>query len=626
MAKKVLSIIIGTELTRVCEVSYRKKYKNKGIRIFRSISFPTPENTIEDGYIKDKAVFGEVLKNKLHQAKFKSDKVIFSIASSKIANREVILPPTKENRIMDIIHMGASDYFPVDIKDYILSYYILEKNVTEHKDVAADKNKIKLAKKLEKQEKKAFRKKNKTDFISENLELLDSQTLEYKKENNGQETKTDDKTHMKKHMRLAVYAVPSNLVKNYYNFASMMHFDIVAIDYIGNSSYQLLKRQIYRGTNVFIQLNEQDTIISILRDDVLMLQRTVGYGISALTDAVMEQEYFKVNSKEEAFLLLSERNLLQPENHWERKVIQIPASYEEAAISLENEKELSTAQLYTNEMEYEARKSIINSLYFLNSSIVRMLDYYRTNHKNTSINTIYLSGPGILVQGIDHYFASEIGSTFIKMDKLVTVSSKKSAADYRRNPSDFLACIGAVLNPINFVPTEFTIKKLNRNTVFATLLFALVCLIGSVGTVYVSMSDYKTENEKLIHIKKESDAMPKLQGVQKQYDTSVKELEDLQNLDQITQSKNADIKEILNELEKKLPSGTVIHSMQFTDKALTMNVTVHAGGTDSTAIIAKTLIQLKSIEYFAKVDVSGISTKGEDGNGKVTFSITCLYK
>jgi type IV pilus assembly protein PilM len=124
MAKKILSIVIGNESTKVCEVSYKKNNKNKGIRVFRSISFNNPDNSIEDGFIKDINLFGEELRRQLKAGKLKSDKVIFSIASSKIANREIILPPTKDKKIMDIIKTGASEYFPIDIKDYILSYDI----------------------------------------------------------------------------------------------------------------------------------------------------------------------------------------------------------------------------------------------------------------------------------------------------------------------------------------------------------------------------------------------------------------------------------------------------------------------------------------------------------------------
>lgn len=631
MAKKVLSIVIGTESTRVCEISYRKNYKNKGIRVFRSISFPTPQNTIDDGYIKDKAAFGEELKNRLREAKFKSDKVIFSIASSKIANREVILPPTKEKRIMDIIRTGASDYFPVNVEDYVLSYYILEKNNSGRKDKELRKKQVKeekkLAKKLHKQEQKERRKKNKTDQIVDSMEQQEALAAENMAVDTVQETKTEDTRPMKKHMRLSVYAVPSTLVKNYYNFASMMHFDIVSIDCSGNSSYQILKRQANRGTNVFVQMNEQDTIISILQDDVMMLQRNVGYGLSTLTDSVMEQEFFKVNSKEEAFQLLMDKNLLmfEIENKPEQSVNPIADAYNEAAASNEYDNTSGRVSPEEHAREYEARRDIVDSLYFLTNSIVRMLDYYRSNRKNATIDTIYISGSGALIQGIEQYFAVEIGLPVKKMDKLMTVSSNKKSIDYRKNPSEFLSCIGAVIKPINLVPIEFTMKKQKRSTVIATILFSVVCLAGSAGTLYMGFTDYNSAAKELKEIQDESKKLPKLSGVHEKYKAELKELADLKKFEQATKSKNDDITAIITELEKKLPTGTAIHSMQFNESGITMNVTINSSGIAANAIIAKTLIQLKTITYFSNVDVSGITNNSEDGISKVTFTIACTY-
>ncbi|HWT26912.1 MAG TPA: hypothetical protein VN131_03160, partial [Mobilitalea sp.] len=476
MAKKVLSIVIGTECTKVCEVSYRKNYKNKGIRVFRSISFPTPANTIEDGYIKDKAAFGEELRNQLRAAKFKSDKAIFSVASSKIANREVVLPPTKEKRIMDIIQTGASDYFPIDTKEYILSYSILEKNVSSRKNRVLqrklEKKQKKLARQQENEYRKALKRKSKTEIIADNMELLETQSdQQLSTENNESIIQNNDEGNrkMKRQMRLSVFAVPSTLIRNYYNFASMMHFDIVAMDYTGNSSYQIIKRQAHRGTNVFIQLNEQDTLISILQDDVLVLQRNVGYGISTLTDAVMEQDYYKVNSQAEAMELLKNNNLINLDPQ-QTQMLQFDSSWSRGEVAAASEyiRAIGAPKLPGEGEELEARRYIIESLHYLTNSIARMLDYYKANHKNVEIDTIYLSGAGMAIKGIDNYFTSEIGMPHKKMDKLATVSSIKKAAAYRSNPSEFASCIGAVIKPVDFVPLEFIIKKQKRSAILAT--------------------------------------------------------------------------------------------------------------------------------------------------------------
>lgn len=631
MAKKVLSIVIGTECTKVCEVSYKKDYKNKGIRVYRSISFPTPPNTIEDGYIRDKNAFGEELKSRLKAAKFKSDKVIFSVASSKIANREVILPLVNEKKIMDIIKTGASEYFPIDLKEYILSYMVLEKKTSARKEKKIkkkiSKKDLKLAKKLAKQNKKALKKKSKTDLIADNMELMEAKERELPQENDNNETKSSEANSGKRQMRLSVFAVPSTLVKNYYNFASAMHFDIVAIDYSGNSSYQIIKRQANRGTNVFVQLNEQDTLISILRDDILILQRTVGYGISNLTGTVIEQVLYHISNEEEALELLKNRNLLTLEQE-SSEPIQFDSSWSQGEVAAASEYIRVTGETNPRESntDLDSRRNIRDSLHFLTNSIARMLDYYKSNHKEIEIDTVYLTGIGIRVQGIESFFSSEIGFTLKKMEKLWTVSSKKKAAAYRNNPSEFISCIGAVIKPIDFVPVEFIIKKQKRSAVIATIIFVLACIAGSVGTVYVSYTDYQTASKELIEVNRLNDAMPPISSTFSEYDKAVKELENLQQLEAMTQSKNDNIKEVIGELEKKLPSNTIITNLQFTETGIIMNVTANdINSIGSNAIISKLILQLKAIQYFQNVESSGISVVEENGVSVVSVTITCTY-
>lgn len=633
MAKKVLSIAIGTECTKVCEVSYKKNYKNKGIRVYRSVSFPTPQGTIEDGYIKDKVAFGEELKSRLKAGKFKSDKVIFSVTSSKIANREVILPPVKEKRIMEIIKTGAAEYFPIDMKDYILSYLILEKNTSDRKNKAIkkklDKKERKLNKKLEKQNKKALKKKSKTEIIADNMELMEAKQREQSLEDVSSENKNESSTdNAKRNMRLSVFAAPSTLVKNYYSFAKQMHLDIVAIDYSGNSSYQTIKRQAKRGTNVFVQMNEKDSLITILRDDVLILQRTVSYGLSTIMEAVMEQEYYHAKSPEEAIELLTTKNLLSLETNMP-DTLRLDDSWSKGEVAAASEfiKSVSTTGVSRSEKELEAKRNIRESLHFLANSIARMLDYYKSSHKQIDIDTIYLTGAGVHIQGIENFFTTEIGITHKNMEKLYTFGSKKKAASYRKNPSDFLTCVGAVIQPVDFIPLEFTLKKQKRSAVIGTIIFTMACLAGAAGTVYVSFTDYLAAKQELDQVTEQLDAMPALSGVHSEYETALKELEDLQTLDDMTESNNDTIKDVIGELENKLPTGTVIHSMQFTEKDVTMNVTASDNNAGSGALIAVIYKQLKTIEYFGdNVKISGITEVEENGVSMVSFTIVCTYK
>ncbi len=634
MAKKVLSIVIGNEITKVCEISYKKKYKNQGIRVYNSISFPTPVNIIEDGYIRNKEVLRDELRAQLRNAKMKSKKVIFSIASSKIANREVIIPFVNDNRIMDIIHIGSSEYFPVDMKDYILSYIILEKKRSDHKEKALAKKQAKTEQALVKKQEKLDKKENKKNKGISSSEMIskapvahlpfneEGYSVEAVKEeiapNAKKDNKKEDKIN-KKHIRLSVYAAPANLIKNYYNFADMMGLSIVSIDYSGNSSYQMLKRQTNEGTNVFIQLNEQDTVVSIMRDSVLILQRTIGYGISTLIEMVMEQGSLKVHDEKEAIELLQSKNLLEL-NVIEATQQRASSVMDEAAAASET---VSAAETRSAAQEdYQARRNIIESLQFLTNSISRMLDYYKNNNRNVIIKKIYLTGFGIRIQGIDQLFSEKIGIDNMKLEKLNTVRAKKGAKDYRQNPSEFMSCAGSVLKPVDFVPTELVVRKQRIQTVLASTFLVLLCLGGTAALCYFAYDDYRIAKEEYDDVTKELTSLPDTSSLKKENENASLRLDNLTGMEAAMQG-SIQIEEVIDELEKNMLTNAKIQSIEFADYGIVMKVIVADNNYGANTLVAMLLMQLKEIPLFSEVQDSDMAIS-EDG--EISLTISCTYK
>ena len=87
-----------------------------------------------DGLIKPDEQFTRYLKIKIKEEKMTAKKVVFSIASSKIATREARIPYCKESKIPDIIKNNLDDYFPFDSSQYVISHSILEKEMEEPKE------------------------------------------------------------------------------------------------------------------------------------------------------------------------------------------------------------------------------------------------------------------------------------------------------------------------------------------------------------------------------------------------------------------------------------------------------------------------------------------------------------
>jgi len=254
-----------------------------------------------------------------------------------------------------------------------------------------------------------------------------------------------------------------------------------------------------------------------------------------------------------------------------------------------------------------------------------MIDYYKVNNKNLQVEAIYLSGIGIQVKGIENIFTSEIGVASIKIEKLSTISSRKRAAAYRKNPSEFMACIGAVIKPVDFVPRELIERKEKRSAVIGSTILIIACFSGAAILSYTSYTDYLSAKKNLDMVSSELVAMSSTGSVQEDYDKEKLELSNLQVLEGMTSNENDKINDIIEELEKKLPTNMVIHAMQFSETGISMSVSVSDDNNGPKALAAKVLLQLKTIEYFEKVDISELSVTNEDVIPQVSFSISCTY-
>lgn len=245
MFQRVISIELGQWKTKICEVDYRRKTPH----VYQCISFDTPKNMVEDGYLKNQDALVQLLDSKIKEAGIKKTKLVFTIASTRIANKEVSIPFVKEQKILEIVKANAEEYFPVNVSDYILSYSVLER-IT-----------------------------------------------------GGDE----------KQLRLMVLAAPEAMVRSYYDIAEKLGCEIADIDYMFNSASQLIKKKYNTGTNLVIHINEEITFIHILDNGKLVLPKAVSFGYLTLFDTIMKSETCKAKNEEEALQFLFNNNVFHPE-------------------------------------------------------------------------------------------------------------------------------------------------------------------------------------------------------------------------------------------------------------------------------------------------------------------------
>lgn len=248
---KILSIEAEASQIRVAEVEVRGK---KG-RIYNCFCIPAPQGAVEDGQIRDTKTLGENLKAELSQRKIKTKKVYFATGSTRIASREVRIPFVKANRIQSIVEANATDYFPIDVSKYVLSYSVID---------------------------------------------VESQ-------------KSEDGKEETKQYYLMVYAAPKAISAAYSEFAENAGLTMTGITYTGDSIYHSVKDEYAKGTHILVKVEYAGTSITVIRDGELTLQRNINYGVDSAAETVRAfPEFGDRLDANEALDVLCSRKCINP--------------------------------------------------------------------------------------------------------------------------------------------------------------------------------------------------------------------------------------------------------------------------------------------------------------------------
>lgn len=241
---KILSVEIGNSLTRICEMDFR----TKNPKVYKYVSVPTPEGAIEDGFLAERPEFAAAVRKALNENKIKTKQVVFSVTSSKIATREVMLPVVKMNQIDGMIKANASDYFPIDLSEYELAHLVLGVVKAE-----------------------------------------------------GQADR----------FRVMVMAAGKNLVSGYERFAQLCGLHLVSLDYSGNSVFQVMKNECKDETEMVIKVEEKTTFATVIAAQNLVLQRNVAYGVDSAVQALMDSKAFEEDIYKDALELMKRKTCIK---------------------------------------------------------------------------------------------------------------------------------------------------------------------------------------------------------------------------------------------------------------------------------------------------------------------------
>lgn len=518
MAAKVVTIEIGNDFIKICEA---QQMKGKSVTVHNAISVETPDGAMEDGIIRDMAAVADKIRSAMAEEQIAATAATFILSSARVVTREVVLPIVKKEKIQETLIVNASEYFPVNIDEYVLSYTILEM-------------------------------KN---------------------------TKEEKKT------RLLVFAAPEMMVQGYYDLAKQLNMKVNAVDYIGNSTLQLIKIQIDERPTLVIQMGMDSTIVSVMNHNVLQLQRNISYGESLLLNAVMEDK--KVSTKA-AIELMAQAKLVKP--------------------YLEDDK-------------------ITSSLKYLVSNVNRVVEYYSGRNREAPLQTAIIIGDGADVLGLDELFTNELNLHTERITLLKNVESYNRIKLSTSLLKLYMANIGATISPINFQTKAASstdskeVKEKGSNSPVYYAVAGLLALVA-VGLFAVPFAQYRSSVNKKENLQSDIDAISDIQKTVSDYYTAYDKISDLEGFHQMSMTHDQWTLKFFETIEKVAPKGTRISALSITNGMVTMNAAFQ-----SKEQVADFVIALKEVPNIIDVSVSQVAEtrENEEEVSVITAAFQCSF-
>lgn len=379
-------------------------------------------------------------------------------------------------------------------------------------------------------------------------------------------------------MRFLVYAAPKKILQGYAELAAACGLVTVGYDYGGNSLYQVLKEECASGTQMVVKVDERTTLITILQNQRLVLQRNIVYGVDAIVHECMENEGMNYT---EALALLRRTNCLA---------------------------------------EGEAGPESTETVGYLINGVMRVIDYYNSKNADMQIEKIYLTGLGGDFVGLAEQLMDGLGIQPEVLRKAEGFNVEKYFKD--ASFGTYIGCLGAAVSPIGFITEEKeTTKKSSDAASGVAVLIFVGGIVISLALLVASLMPYlaaKKENEdKKLYLV----SLQYISEIYNQYSIEKAENEYLQALELATLNHNEEIVAFIEELEEKMPSDIKVVSLLCDEESVLMSVEV--GSKNEAADVLDTLLDFKSL---AGVDVTAVSdATGDNGIRVVSFTVQCTY-
>lgn len=536
-------------------------YKVKKPKIYQCHEGITPLGAVVDGYIIDNKMkdLAYAVREIIARNGIKTKKVVFTVASSKIITREVTVPAVKEAQIGSVIQANLSEYFPVSLTEYEVTQSLVQ-TMGEGPDLG-------------------------------------------------------------KH-RVLVFAAEKAMLDKYKELANACGLDVLNVCCSGASIIESARSAKTAGCQAIIKMEEKYSIVSIVKDGVLLLQRSINYGVGDAMNEVATQPSFAAGDTLAVWRVITRQNC----------TTEPIAGVKEAG-------------------RPEAREAVTEALNPLLSGTMRVLDYFNSHFNGEEIENVSIIGLGAQFIGVAEILGEALGIICKKGGMLQDIDVVDS--DVKQKSDAYFSCIGAGFSGEGFLHDSGKEKgKKQTDYTAASVMVGILAVVVCAVLVVMSLlpyNDAKKENEKL-----KSDRALYQEGLDA-YNAYVSVQDIYQKFlhgESMSEHRNDSLYAFLVELEQKLPED--VELLEFASDDEQAEITMSVDDKETAAKIIETIRNFESVMQVSvsSVEESVLSTDelailekmgeeipegaGEDGEDaakddeepevrEVIFTINCMY-
>ncbi len=367
------------------------------------------------------------------------------------------------------------------------------------------------------------------------------------------------------------------------------------------------------------KIDENSTLVTVLKDQAIVLQRNVSYGVMDAVAVMMNAAALNTPSYEEAVRILCEKNCMQTD-------FLIQDDQEDGVINLD-------INLADGEIPATLQEEVGASLNYLISGISRVVDYYNSRNGDAPIEKIYLTGIGGDFQGLDQLL---YGAVDIRVTPLKEIDGFRLEKDFKADSfGPYITCIGAAIKPLGFIGEKNEKKKLEvvpdkGEMKRVSILVLTGGILIAAALAAVSLLRFQNLTDKNKQLQQRIQELEPIKTVYAAY------LQQKYTFDKITYFYNStvvaneNLVAFIEEMEVKMPKTLNVISMTSSTENVNLSVTVQ--DKKEVAMVIRQFRTFESIDGDGIV-ISGLNDTGAVMNGQtletegqVSFSITLPYK